>query len=221
MRKVVGTVFQSLDGVMQAPGGEEEDPTGHFAHGGWQMGIDDAAASAAIDAMLAPPYALLLGRRTYDIFASYWPFVEGEEAALGKAFTQADKYVLTHRAEPLEWKNSHRLAGIDALAELKATDGPELRIWGSGAIYPALLDAGLLDSLTLLTYPLVLGQGKRTFRDDTPAGLLDLTAHDVGPAGVTITTFQPAGEIPKGSINRAPPNPREAKRQRQMAEGSW
>ena len=221
MRRIVGMVFQSLDGVMQAPGGEEEDPTGGFAHGGWQMGIHDDVAEAAMNAMLAPPYALLLGRRTYDIFSSYWPFVQGEEAALGKAFTAADKYVLTHRDEPLEWENSHRLRDIDALAELKAGEGPEIRIWGSGAIYPALLERGLLDSLTLLTYPLVLGRGKRTFREDTPAGMLRLTAHEVGPAGVTITSFEPAGEIPEAPPNLPPPNPREAERQKRIAENAW
>lgn len=221
MRRIVGTVFQSLDGVMQAPGGEQEDPTGGFTHGGWQMGIDDEVGGAAIDAMLAPPYALLLGRRTYDIFSSYWPYVQGEEAALGTAFTNADKYVLTHGDQPLEWENSHRLADIEALAEVKSGDGPDLRIWGSGAIYPALLGAGLLDSVTLLTYPVLLGRGKRTFHDETPTGLLRLTEHAVGPQGVIVATYEPAGDIPKGSINLAPPNPREAERQRRMAEGTW
>jgi dihydrofolate reductase len=221
MRKIVGAVFQSLDGVMQAPGGHAEDPTNGFTHGGWQMGYSDKAAEEAIGELLKPPFALLLGRRTYDIFASYWPFVKGEEAGIGEAFTKADKYVLTHGNPPLDWENSHRVSGMDELAKIKGSDGPDLRIWGSGMIYPALMEAGLLDQLTLLTYPLVLGAGKRTFRDGTPAAALKLTKHEAGPGGVLITTFEPGGEIPKGSINQAPPNEREERRQATMTDGSW
>jgi len=221
MRRIVGTVFQSLDGVMQAPGGEREDPTGGFAHGGWQMGIEDPVAGAANEAMLTPPYALLLGRRTYDIFASYWPFVEGEMAELGQAFTAAEKFVLTHGDQPLEWENSHRLASVDELAEVKDGDGPDLRIWGSGGIYPALIARGLLDSLTLMTYPVVLGGGKRTFRTGTPAGLLRMTDHRVGPQGVVIATYVPDGEIPDAPPNLPSPNAREDRRQAEIAEGAW
>jgi dihydrofolate reductase len=221
MRKIAGAVFQSLDGVMQAPGGESEDSTNGFTHGGWQMGYSDEVAEHAIGELLKPPFALLLGRRTYDIFASYWPYVEGEEAALGESFTKADKYVLTHGNPPLDWENSHRLSSMDELAELKDSDGPDLRIWGSGTIYPALIEAGLLDSLTLLTYPLVLGTGKRTFRDGTPPTALKLGKHESGSGGVLITTFQPGGTIPKGSLNRAPPNAREERRQEAMESGSW
>lgn len=221
MRKIVGMVFQTLDGVMQAPGGKSEDPTDHFAHGGWQMGYKDAAAEAAIGELLKPPFALLLGRRTYDIFASYWPFVKGEEQAIGHSFTKAEKYVLTHGDPTLDWENSHRVSGMDELAKIKQADGPDLRIWGSGAIYPALIEAGLLDELTLLTYPLVLGEGKRTFRDGTPASALKLSRHETGPSGVLITTFVPGGEIPKGSINQAPPNEREERRQEAIEGGRW
>jgi dihydrofolate reductase len=221
MRKIVGAVFQTLDGVMQAPGGPSEDSTDGFTQGGWQMGFKDEDAGAAIGKFLDPSYALLLGRRTYDIFSSYWPFVEGEEAALGEAFTKADKYVLTHRDEPLEWENSHRLADIAALAAVKAGDGPELRIWGSGTLYPALIAAGLLDELTLFTYPLVVGGGKRTFRDDTPPGAMKLVDHQITPGGVIIATVRPDGPVKPGTANLAPPNPREEARQAAMADGRW
>jgi dihydrofolate reductase len=221
MRRIVGTVFQSLDGVMQAPGGPSEDPTDGFAHGGWQMGYSDNVAEEAIGEMLKPPFALLLGRRTYDIFASYWPFVKGAEATIGETFTKADKYVLTHGDEPLEWENSHRLSGLADLERVKGGDGPDLRIWGSGTLYPALIEAGLLDQLMLVTYPLVLGSGKRTFRAGTPAAALKLGKHETGPTGALVTTFEPAGEIKTGAANAAPSNEREEKRQKAMAEGSW
>ena len=221
MRKIVGTIFQSLDGVMQAPGGPSEDPTDGFTLGGWQMGYSDKVAEAAIAEMLKPPFALLLGRRTYDIFASYWPFVTGEEAGIGESFTQAKKYVLTHGDAPLEWENSHRLSGIADLRKVKESDGPDLRIWGSGTLYPALIEAGLLDRLMLVTYPLVLGSGKRTFREGTPATALKLGEREIGPSGALITTFEPAGRIKVGAVNAAPPNDREESRQKAIAEGAW
>jgi dihydrofolate reductase len=221
MRKIVGAIFQSLDGVMQAPGGQTEDPTEGFTHGGWQMGYSDKVAEGAIGELLKPPFALLLGRRTYDIFASYWPFVKGEEAGIGEAFTKAEKYVLTRGNSPLDWENSHRLSGMEELAKIKDAEGPDLRIWGSGTIYPSLIETGLLDELTLLTYPLLLGSGKRTFRDGTPMTALKLSKHETGPGGVSVATFRPGGEVPKGSVNLAPPNESEERRQQAMADGSW
>jgi dihydrofolate reductase len=221
MRKIVGAVFQSLDGVMQAPGGAREDPTGGFTEGGWQMGFRDEVADAAVGRLIEPPYALLLGRRTYDIFAAYWPFETGEEAALGEAFTKADKYVLTRRDTPLEWENSHRLANLDELAELKKGDGPELRIWGSSTLYPPLLKAGLLDQLVTLTYPLTLGSGKRTFGEGTPHGAFRLVDHQVGPSGAVIAVLEPAGAIPDRPDNLPQPNAREEQRQAAMADGTW
>lgn len=221
MRKIVGCVFQSIDGVMQAPGGPHEDPTGGFQFGGWQFAFPDEVTDAVIGRQCEPPYSMLLGRRTYDIFSSYWPFVEGEEADLGEAFTKAEKYVLTHSDKPLEWENSHRLADLDALATLRQGDGPELRIWGSSTIYPQLIRAGLLDRLILLTYPLVLGKGKRLFAEGTPPRTFSVRDHAVGPSGATITTLEPAGEVRVGASPAAPPNPREAKRQEMIAEGTW
>ncbi len=221
MRRIVGSIFQSLDGVMQAPGGPREDTSGGFALGGWQMAFTDPVMDDAMQALLAPPYALLLGRRTYDIFASYWPFVDGDEAALGEAFTKADKFVLTRGSAPLAWENSYRLADIDAVAALKAGDGPELRIWGSSLIYPALLGAGLLDQLILLTYPVLLGSGKRTFADGTPPSALRMVSHAVGPSGAIAATLEPAGDVQTQTGHVAPPNARETERQRRMDEGVW
>ena len=221
MRRIVGCVFQSLDGVMQAPGGPDEDPTGGFRFGGWQFAFSDTAADSAIERQCTPPFAMLLGRRTYDIFASYWPYVEGKPASLGGLFTKADKFVLTHGTEPLEWENSHRLGGIDAIAALKDSDGPELRIWGSSSLYPLLLGAGLLDRLILLTYPLVLGKGKRLFADGTAPITFAVRDHAFGTGGVALATLDPAGEVRVGASPAAPPNPRESARQINISEGTW
>src|SRR5690606_11637308 len=188
MRRIRGSTFVSLDGVMQAPGGPSEDPTGGFSHGGWLPQYFDEDVGAAIDAFFGDDYALLLGRRTYDIFAAYWPYVggeatgigeifdrtgkdEGEAAAIamGEAFTRANKYVLTRGTPDLGWSNSHRVGGIDELRAISDGVGPDMLIQGSSTLYPQLLATGLLDRLTVMTFPVVLGEGKKLFGDGTPA----------------------------------------------------
>lgn len=222
MRKLTATVFLSLDGVMQAPGGPSEDSTGGFDEGGWQFRIGDAAAGETLGPLFERQYDLLLGRRTYDIFAAYWPYAEGENAALGQAFTAANKYVLTRGDQPLDWENSHRLPGIDDVAAIKAGDGPELMIWGSSTLYPQLLAAGLLDRLTLMTYPLTLGRGKRLFGDGTPPGKLKMVDHQVTANGTVIASYEPDGAIPmQGDFPTPSTSAREAERQRKMRAGSW
>lgn len=223
MRRIIGAAFVSLDGVMQAPGGKTEDPTGGFDQGGWQFKFPDPAADEVLGPLLDGEYDLLLGRRTYDIFAAYWPYVEGEEAAIGEAFTRIGKYVLTRGDQPLEWENSHRLGSIEDVAALKASDGPELRIWGSSMIYPGLLQAGLLDRLVLMTYPVTLGRGKRLFGEGTPPGALRMVDHKVTPAGTVIATYEPAGPIPAEAPYQPAPSSsaREHERQKRIADGSW
>ena len=220
MRRIVGGVFQSLDGVMQAPGGPTEDPTGGFAHGGWMFPVADEQVGVAIGDFFSRPYDLLFGRRTYDIFAAYWPYAEGDSAAMGEAFTAANKYVLTRGEQPLPWENSHRMRGMDDVAALKQGDGPDLLIQGSSEIYPAMLAAGLLDKLVLYTFPIVLGHGKRLFGEGTPPGTLKLVDHKVSPGGTVCATYEPAGPVETGSfgqINSA----REDERQRKMMGGTW
>ena len=240
MRKIRGSVFISLDGVMQAPGGPSEDPTGGFAHGGWLPQFFDEDVGAAIDAFFGTDYDLLLGRRTYDIFAAYWPYVggeatgigevfdltgkdEGEAAAIamGKAFTDANKYVLTRGSPDLGWSNSHRLGSMDELRAVKEGSGPDLLIQGSSTLYPGLLAAGLLDELTIMTFPVVLGTGKRLFGDGTPARALRMTHHQVTRSGAVIATYEPAGEIAHGWAGPQSTSPRETARQQAMAEGRW
>ena len=220
-RKIIGGAFVSLDGVMQAPGGPSEDPTGGFAHGGWLPPFFDEVTGQAMGDFFARDYDLLLGRRTYDIFAAYWPYVEGEDAGLGEAFNRAKKYVLTRGNPPLEWENSHRVGGMDDLAKIKAGSGPDLLIQGSTTIYPALLEAGLLDRLMILTFPVVLGQGKRLFGDGTPARTMVMVDQKVTPSGVVIATYEPAGEVKTGWAGPQIDSERERERQKRMAEGRW
>jgi dihydrofolate reductase len=176
MRKIIGGAFISLDGVIQAPGGPEEDTTGGFAHGGWIWPVFDEPVGHQVDTLFAGDFDLLLGRRTYDIFAAYWPFRPKDDPIAAK-FAKAQKYVLTRSDAPLDWEGSHRLANLDALAKLKKKDGPELVIQGSSTIYPQLLTRGLLDRLVLMIAPVTLGAGKRLFGDGVPAGAFRLIEH--------------------------------------------
>lgn len=222
MRKVIGAAFVSLDGVMQAPGGPEEDRTDGFDLGGWLFSYFDEAGGRRIDALFSQPFDLLLGRRTYDIFAAYWPFVEGEDAALGERFDRAGKYVLTRGAQPLSWANSHRVTGLDALAEVKRRDGPDLIIQGSSTLYPQLLAAGLIDRLILMTFPVVLGGGKRLFGEGAPPRSMRMVEHEVTPRGVVIATYEPDGPIEPGDFGAATtPSPAERERRARVVAGTW
>lgn len=220
MRKIIGSMFVSLDGVIQAPGGPTEDPTGGFAHGGWMFPVADDQVGAAIGDSFSRPYDLLLGRRTYDIFAAYWPYVEGEGAPMGDAFTAVNKYVLTRGAQPLTWTNSHRIRTVDDVAALKRDDGSDLLIQGSSMIYPALLAAGLLDRLVLYTFPILLGSGKRLFGEGTPPGTLKLVDQQISSGGTVIATYEPAGSVETGSFGQIG-SAREEERQAKMKDGTW
>jgi dihydrofolate reductase len=221
MRKIHGACFVSLDGVMQAPGGPEEDWTGKFPYGGWLAPLFDEATGEAVDRWFAEPFDLLLGRRTYDIFAAFWPYAEGDHKPMGELFDRIDKFVLTHDDTPLDWQNSHRLGSIEALAELKRGDGPDLVIQGSSTLYPQLLAAGLIERLTVMTFPVVLGTGKRLFGDGTPARTLRMVEHKVSPAGAVIASYEPAGPVETGSFAAPEPSAREQERRREIADGRW
>ena len=223
MRRIVGTIFQSLDGVMQAPGGPSEDPTDGFDLGGWQFGFPDEEAGEAIGESLRPPYALLLGRRTYDIFSSYWPYQESddENGKIAKDFNAAEKFVMTHSDEPLEWANSVRVAGFDELADIRAGEGPDLQIWGSSTLYPGLLERGMLDRLTVLTYPLVLGKGKRLFSEGTPPATLRVESGRMTSKGTAIASFVPELGVAVGTSPPVEANTSEEKRQKAIEEGRW
>lgn len=219
-RTIIGGVFLSLDGVMQAPGGPEEDPSGGFAHGGWLTTVFDEDLGAEIDRLFDREYDLLLGRRTYDIFAAHWPYMPPDDP-IAAGFARARKYVFTTSDAPLEWEGSHRLPGMDALAALKAQDGPDLVIQGSSTLYPQLLERGLLDRLTLMIAPVVLGSGKRLFGAGTPPGRFRMVEHRMSRGGIALTTYEAAGPVETGSFATPTPSPRELARRRAIAEGRW
>lgn len=216
MRKISGGIFLSLDGVMQAPGGPSEDWTGGFEYGGWLPQFFDDALGEAIGGFFSGNYDLLLGRKTYEIFAAHWPYAEGDDAPMGEAFTKAGKYVLTRGDDEFGWANTHKLRDIAAVAELKQSAGPDLIIQGSSTIYPALLEAGLIDEMLIMTFPILLGKGKRPFGDNTPAGNLSLVDHKITPAGIVIARYKPAGPIEIGNFAIAEQSERELARQERM-----
>ena len=215
MRKIIGGVFQSLDGVMQAPGGPPEDPTGGFELGGWSATFWDDKMGAAMGGLFSEPYDLLLGRKTYEIFAAHWPYVPQGDP-VGQAFGKAAKYVLTRGSDTFEWQNSHRLDGIDAVKKLKAGEGPTLLIQGSSTLYPQLLSEGLIDSLFVMTFPVILGKGKRLFGQGTPSSGLKLVSSDVSTTGVLMATYEPAGAVPIGTFELPNTSAAELKRRTRM-----
>ena len=218
MRKLTGAVFQSLDGVMQAPGGPEEDPSGGFRFGGWTQPFWDESMNEPAGKIFAEPeYDLLLAKRTYDIFAAYWPY--NQDDPIGAKFQRINKYVLTHSDEPLSWEHSHKLSGdtAAAIAELKRSDGRDLLIQGSSTIYPPLLAAGLIDRLILMTFPVLLGEGKRIFDGSEKPGALKLVDHFVSNKGIVFATYEPAGEVPTGSFATKQPSEAELKRREKLA----
>ncbi len=222
-RRITGSLFVSLDGVIQAPGGPSEDPSGGFAEGGWVFKLWDEGVNRTLGELFGGEYDLLLGRRTYDISAAYWPYVEGPEAGMGEAFTKANKYVLTHGGADLGWDNSHALSGFDDIAALKQTEGPDLIVQGSSTLYPELIAKGLIDRLTLLTYPVVLGSGKRWFGADTKVGTLKLTDHYVTDQGTVVTTYEPGGALPPYPAEAPAPSTsaREMARRARIEAGTW
>lgn len=218
MRRLTGAAFQSLDGVIQAPGGPEEDRSGGFTHGGWLANIFDEEFGEEIDRLFAGEFDLLLGRKTYDIFAAYWPY--NQDIDIGAKFQRANKYVLTRSDSPLDWDNSHRLHSIDALAELKRSDGADLIIQGSSTLYPQLLQAGLIDRLILMTFPVLLGAGKRLFGAGTPSGLMRPIAHRVSAAGNIFAVYEPAGDLKTGTFATKAPSEDELKRREKVESGN-
>jgi dihydrofolate reductase len=217
MRKLTGAVFLSLDGVMQAPGAPEEDPSGGFHFGGWTQPFWDEGMRAPFSKVIEADYDLLLGKRTYDIFAAYWPY--NQDNPIGAKFQRISKYVLTHSDEPLMWDNSSRLSGDTAAAvrELKQSEGRDLLIQGSSTLYSPLVSAGLIDRLVLMTFPVLLGKGKRIFDGSEKPGALKLVEHFVSNTGVVMATYEPAGAVPTGTFATKEPSEAELKRREQWA----
>jgi dihydrofolate reductase len=201
MRKLIVQTFLTLDGVMQAPGGPGEDDDGGFAYGGWSVSYWDDQMGQVMGEATSRPFAMVLGRRTWDIMAAYWPTAPEEEGA--RVFNDATKYVASRGRPNLEaWPNSVPVEGdaADGLAALKAEDGPELQVHGSANLIQTLLRHNLVDEFRLWVFPVVLGSGKRLFADGSlPVGLR-LADSKVSSTGVVMGTWQPAGELTTGSF---------------------
>ena len=198
MRTIIAITQVTVDGVMQAPGGPEEDRSNGFAHGGWAMLFGDEVMHQVIGETIAGEFDMLLGRRTYETFASYWP-KQGDNP-IAKAFNKATKYVVTRTLDRLDWKTSRRLGGevVDEIRRLKASEGPVLHLWGSSQLLQTLIAADLIDEYRLWVAPVVLGEGKRLFEKGVPPRRLSLVATRSTPSGVLITTYRPAGPLPRG-----------------------
>jgi dihydrofolate reductase len=220
MRRLTGAVFVSLDGVMQAPGGPEEDPTGGFEFGGWTAPFW-SEDMGPFEKIIDGDYDLLLGKRTYDIFAAYWP--HNRDIPIGERFQRINKYVLTHSDDPLDWENSHRLSGdtSEAVRELKQTEGRDLLIQGSSTLYAPLLSAELIDRLVLMTFPVLLGRGKRIFDGSQQPHGLKLVDSFTSPSGVVTTIYEPAGEVKTGTFATKEPSEDEIELREKIAEGNW
>ena len=204
MRKLIVAEFISLDGVIQAPGGPDEDPAGGFRFGGWQVTYDDEAIGQAVMDLFSRPFELLRGRRTYDIFASYWPRVgaKSPDHPIAGPFNRVPKHVATHHPESLDWQNSRALEGdlAGAVRALTRQDGADLLTHGSGDMVRQLLAAGLVDELRLMVHPVLLGHGKRLFDDKAQASAFTLAHSMATPGGVLLTRYVRGGEVRTGSF---------------------
>jgi dihydrofolate reductase len=196
MRKIIAITQVTLDGVMQAPGGPEEDPSNGFTHGGWAMPFVDDSAKQVIGEIIAGEFDMLLGRRTYGIFSAYWP-KQGDNP-IAKAFNKATKYVVTRSLDRLDWKKSQRIGGdvVEELRRLKASNGPALHVWGSSGLLQTLIAADLVDEHRLWVFPVVVGRGKRLFENGVPPRRLTLVETRSTPSGVLVNTYRPAGPLP-------------------------
>ena len=217
MRNIIGAAFVSLDGVMQAAGG----PTGGFKYGGWMQPVDDEVIGKTTGDLLNGSFDLPLGRRTYDGFAAFRPYAKGNEKPMGEMFDRVRKYVVTRGEKPLTWQNSERVTSIEAVARVKNGDGPDLIIQGSSTLYPQLLAAGLIDRLILMTFPVVLGSGKRLFGEHTPGSAMRMIDHVVSERGNIVATYEPAGPVKIGSFASPEPSAAEIARRKAMADGTW
>jgi len=200
MRQLIVNTFLTLDGVMQAPGGPGEDDDGGFGYGGWSVNYWDEQMGQVMGEAMSAPFDLVLGRKTYDIFAAYWPHAPEEAGA--KPLNEATKYVASRGRPALAWNRSVLIEGdaAEGIAALKKGDGPELQVHGSGNLIQTLLRHGLIDRYRLWVFPLVVGSGKRLFADGTIPSGLRLVDSEVSTTGVVIGTYEPAGEIVTGSF---------------------
>jgi dihydrofolate reductase len=215
MRELIVNTFLTLDGVMQAPGGPEEDPSGGFEHGGWSFGYWDEEMQGAMGELMSKPFHLVLGRKTYEIFAAHWPYSDDPGA---EPLNKATKHVASTTLQELAWENSKLIESkvSEGVRALKQEDGPELQVHGSANLIQTLLEHGLIDEFRLWIFPLVLGRGKRLFDGGTvPAGL-EVVSSQTSSTGVIMATYRSDAEIKYGSF--AAESPSEAEQARRAAQ---
>lgn len=224
LRKIVANTFLTLDGVMQAPGGPEEDPTGGFKLGGWSFNYWDEMMGQTMDGLIAKPFDLLLGRRTYEVFAAHWPYAKNDpnrqNAMAADRLNRARKYVVSRTLGKPDWENSTLLGGdvLRGIVALKESDGPEIQVHGSSNLIQTLLRHGLIDEFRLWIFPLVIGGGKRLFGKGTiPVGfrLLDCKT---SKTGVIIATYERSGEVKTGSFELEEPSEAELARRKRLKD---
>ncbi|MDR3447543.1 dihydrofolate reductase family protein [Dyella sp.] len=223
MRKLIASTFVSLDGIMQAPGGPEEDATGGFTQGGWMFAH---AADESLDISAAgfdgKDRELVLGRRTYEIFDAYWPY-QPDENPIAKIFNAAKKHVASRTLTTLDWNNSTLLGNdvVSAITALKAQPGLDLQIIGSGNLIQSLQAASLIDEYIVWTFPVVLGRGKRLFGGTAKPSSLRLIASKVSASGVVMSTYVPDGDIQLGTFVEDAPSEKALALRKRMASETW
>ena len=202
MRKIIVLSFITLDGIMQAPGGPDEDRSGGFKHGGWTVPFFDDFSGRVMSEQMSRPFDLLLGRKTYEIFASYWPHHQKDNDPIAGGLNRATKYVVSKSLKKLDWSPSV-LIGRNVAAEirkLKEQAGPDFQVHGSGNLIQTLLKNDLVDELWLKTFPITLGKGKRLFAEGTIAAAFKIADSKVSPGGVVIVNYERAGAVKTGSF---------------------
>ena len=197
MRKLIAITHVSLDGIMQAPGGPEEDTSNGFTEGGWSIRFSSDVGRKTVIEIVSGEFDLLLGRRTYQIFAGHWP--KHGDNLIGQAFNKATKYVVTSSLQQLDWDKSERIDGdiVEKIRQLKASDGSELHIWGSSNLLQTLIAAELIDEHRFFVFPVILGKGKRLFETGVPPRAFTLIESRSTPTGVLMNIYRPAGAILK------------------------
>jgi len=222
MRKLIVSAFVSLDGIMQAPGGPEEDTTGGFEMGGWMFNFADDSMDLSEAGFDGGDRELLLGRRTYEIFEAYWPY-QPEDHPVAKTLNTAKKHVASRTPEKLHWNNSVLLRGnvVQAISDLKDKPGPDLQIIGSSYLIQTLQAASLIDEYNVWTFPVVLGRGKRLFGETVKPSALRLVRTQTSTSGVVMSTYVPDGEIRPGSFPSTEPSKKELARRKKMKDKEW
>ena len=220
MRKLIVLSFITLDNVMQAPGGPEEDPTGGFEHEGWLFGYFDDFLLNVMIKQTSKPFDLLLGRKTYEIFAAHWPYVNADQDPFAAKLNNAKKYVASKTLIKLGWNNSELINGDvpEGIKRIKEQDGPEIQVHGSSNLVQTLLKHDLVDELWLKIFPVTLGTGKRLFAEGTfPAGF-KLLESGISPSGVIIANYERSGEVKMGSFGLETPSEAELARRKRLKE---